>query len=93
MSGVDDLTKDKRDPVAGLSPGSQLGKDCVVGVLLRVEEAVEVVNIGYGLCMRNIFLFSETIVCRERILAFAHSRISQSSSLPPCCLSDWSVID
>lgn len=44
-----DLRKDKPDPVAGLSPGPQLIKDCVIDALLRVEKALEIVNVGHKL--------------------------------------------
>ena len=76
-----DLRKDEPDPVAGLSPGPQLIKDCVVDGLLGGEEAVEVVAVGHGQCPRSIFFFPETTVRREVILVPAHSRISQYSGL------------
>ena len=43
------LRKDEPDPVAGLSSGSQLSKDCVVDGRLRVEEAVEIVSVAHTL--------------------------------------------
>ena len=76
-----DLRKDEPDPVAGLSPGPQLIKDCVVDGLSGGEEAVEVVAVGHGQCPRSIFFFPETTVRREVILVPAHSRINQYSGL------------
>jgi len=35
-----DLRKDKPDPVAGLSSGSEFGEDDVIDAFLRVEKAV-----------------------------------------------------
>jgi hypothetical protein len=77
-----DLRKDEPDPVAGLSPGPEFSRDCVIDGLLGGEKAVGVVDIGHELCPRSIFLFPETTVRRERIFASAHSRICQYSSLP-----------
>ena len=49
VSKPGDLRKDEPDPVAGLSSGSQLSKDCVVDGRLRVEEAVEIVSVAHTL--------------------------------------------
>lgn len=46
-----DLRKDKPDPVTGFLSGSQLSKDGVVDALLRVEKAVEIVNVSHGLVL------------------------------------------
>jgi len=42
-----DLRKDKPDPVAGLSPGPQLIKDCGIDALLRVEKALEIAVVSH----------------------------------------------
>jgi len=47
MPKTDDLRKDEPDPVARLSPGPQLSKDCVIDALLRVEEALEVAVVSH----------------------------------------------
>lgn len=46
-----DLRKDKPNPVTGFSPGPQFSKDCVVDAFLRVEKAVEIVNVSHGLVL------------------------------------------
>lgn len=52
VTKTSNLRKDEPDPVAGLSSGSQLSEDCVVGRRLGVEEALEVVSCGHG-CFRD----------------------------------------
>ena len=42
-----DLRKDKPDPVAGFSSGAKFSKDCVIHALLRVEKALEIVNVNH----------------------------------------------
>lgn len=56
------LRKDKPDPVAGLSPGAEFGKDCLVGGFLRGEEAVEVVAITHTRCVAR-YICSTTTLC------------------------------
>jgi hypothetical protein len=46
-----DLRKDEPDPVTRLSPSTEFSEDCVVGGLLCVEKAVEIVNVGHGTCL------------------------------------------
>jgi hypothetical protein len=57
-----DLGKVKPDPMAGLSPGSQLIKDCVIDALLRVEEAVEIVGVAHKLFAAK-YILSRAISC------------------------------
>jgi hypothetical protein len=57
-----DLRKDKPDPVTGLSPCPQLSKDRVIDALLRVEKAVEVVNVVHKLSVAKYNL-PRTISC------------------------------
>jgi hypothetical protein len=44
-----DLGKDVPHPVTGLSSGSQLIKDCVIDVVLRVKKALQLIIISHGL--------------------------------------------
>ena len=46
-----DLREDKPDPVTRLSPSTEFSEDCVVGGLLCVEKAVEIVTVGHGTCL------------------------------------------
>lgn len=62
MAKTGDLRKDEPDPVAGLSPGLEFSKDCVVGVHLGGEEAVEVVSEAHKLSVAKYDLPS-TISC------------------------------
>lgn len=43
------LRKDEPDPVAGLSPSAEFGKDGVVGGSLGGEEAMEIIKVRHGL--------------------------------------------
>ena len=54
--------------MTGFSFGPEFSEDCLVGVRLGGEEALEVVSVSPGLYTRSIFFFSEITVRREVIV-------------------------
>lgn len=52
VTKTSDLRKDEPDSVAGLSSGVKFNEDGVLDGRLGGEEAVEIVGVGHGQCLR-----------------------------------------